>query len=768
MFRQLDYFRIVGRSLCLTSLVTLRIAFGFTTVDAQPFAYVTNNASHNVSVINTSTNTEVLPRIPVGFYPFGVAFTPDGAFAYVVNIAPNSSGNSEPSNVSVINTSTNTEVLPRIPVGTSPFTVAITPDGAFAYVVNWWSHDVSVIDTSTNTEVLARIPVGMNPFAVAFTPDGAFAYVTNNASHNVSVIDTSTNAEVLPRIPVGANPAGVAITPDGAFAYVTNVNSHDVSVIDTLTNTEVLPRIPVGTSPVAVAITPDGAFAYVVNFNSHDVSVIDTSTNTEVLPRIPVGTSPRGVAITPDGAFAYVTNFNSHNVSVINTSTNTEVLPRIPVGTSPFAVAITVTDTDGDGVSDAQDNCPNVSNTNQLDTDDDFIGDACDPNSFAPIANNDSYSTNQNTPLTVLGTGVLANDTDADNNPLTAQMVSNPSHAASFTLNSNGSFSYTPVTNYSGPDTFTYRAFDGEQFSNVATATITVNAIDTTPPVILLPQDITVEATSAAGWAGVFPLPIATDDVDPSPTVIMSLPPGSILPLGVTTVVVTATDAAGNSSQASFRVAVQDTTPPSISGIPGDIVVAATSPSGAVVTYPFLYVFDANNVDPSPTVVANPPSGSTFPVGTTTVIVTATDASGNSATTSFNVLVEAPRAIDDTYLTNEDTALTIAAPGLLGNDNDTGGGSTTLTAILVSGPSSASSFTLNSDGSFNYTPAANFNGSDSFIYKVTNTSNAESNSAIVSIAVTSINDVPVATNDTYVTDEDTAMTAGAPACARQR
>ena len=82
------------------------------------------------------------------------------------------------------------------------------------------------------------------------------------------------------------------------------------------------------------------------------------------------------------------------------------------------------------------------------------------------MVNNDSYSTNQNTPLTILGAGVLANDTDADNNSLTAVIVSNPSHAATFTLNSNGSFSYTPVTNYSGPDSFTYRASDGQNTSN--------------------------------------------------------------------------------------------------------------------------------------------------------------------------------------------------------------------------------------------------------------------------------------------------------------
>jgi hypothetical protein len=143
-----------------------------------------------------------------------------------------------------------------------------------------------------------------------------------------------------------------------------------------------------------------------------------------------------------------------------------------------------LTDTDGDGVPDNVDKCPTVANPSQLDTDGDDIGDACDPNSFAPVANNDSYSTNQNTPLTVLGAGVLANDTDADNNSLTAVIVSNPSHAASFTLNSNGSFSYTPATNYIGPDSFTYRANDGEKNSNVATVTIAVN--DIISPVITI------------------------------------------------------------------------------------------------------------------------------------------------------------------------------------------------------------------------------------------------------------------------------------------
>ena len=57
--------------------------------------------------------------------------------------------------------------------------------------------------------------------------------------------------------------------------------------------------------------------------------------------------------------------------------------------------------------------------------------------------------------------GVLANDTDADSDPLTAIKASDPAHGA-LTLNSNGSFTYVPTTGYTGPDSFTYRAIDGK------------------------------------------------------------------------------------------------------------------------------------------------------------------------------------------------------------------------------------------------------------------------------------------------------------------
>ena len=93
-----------------------------------------------------------------------------------------------------------------------------------------------------------------------------------------------------------------------------------------------------------------------------------------------------------------------------------------------------------------------------------------------PVANNDSYSTNEDVALAVAGPGILGNDTDAENNPLTVILVSGPSHG-SVALNANGSFTYTPNANYNGSDSFTYKANDGIDNSNTAaTVSITVNA----------------------------------------------------------------------------------------------------------------------------------------------------------------------------------------------------------------------------------------------------------------------------------------------------
>src|SRR5207237_816459 len=119
-----------------------------------------------------------------------------------------------------------------------------------------------------------------------------------------------------------------------------------------------------------------------------------------------------------------------------------------------------------------------------------------------------------------------------------------------------------------------------------------------------------------------------------------------------------------------------------------------------------------------------------------------------TVTISPNTVNVAPVAANDSYSTNEDTPLTIAAPGVVGNDTDVD--SAVLTASLVTGPANGT-LTLNANGSFTYTPALNFNGSDSFTYKA-NDGTTDSNVATVTIAVSAVNDAPVAANDSYSTN----------------
>jgi len=121
-----------------------------------------------------------------------------------------------------------------------------------------------------------------------------------------------------------------------------------------------------------------------------------------------------------------------------------------------------------------------------------------------PVANNDSYSINEDAPLSIAAPGVLGNDTDAEHNPLTAVLLTGPAHGT-LTLNANGSFTYTPAANYNGSDSFTYKANDGTVNSNTgATVSITVNAVNDAPSFTKGSDQTALEdagAQSVANWA---------------------------------------------------------------------------------------------------------------------------------------------------------------------------------------------------------------------------------------------------------------------------
>jgi hypothetical protein len=179
---------------------------------------------------------------------------------------------------------------------------------------------------------------------------------------------------------------------------------------------------------------------------------------------------------------------------------------------------------------------------------------------------------------------------------------------------------------------------DGNAFGRSSTSvTFAVNVVANTPPTVHVPDDTTVEGTTSGGWTAAFDVD-ATDAEDaPDPTPSCSPAVGDLLPLGTTTVTCTATDTGGLADTDTFDVTVVDTTAPGLA-LPADTTVSTADPDGASVAYGSPVVADI--VDPNPTVGCLPASGSTLPIGATTVTCTATDHSGNSTSGTFHVTVE--------------------------------------------------------------------------------------------------------------------------------
>ncbi len=194
-------------------------------------------------------------------------------------------------------------------------------------------------------------------------------------------------------------------------------------------------------------------------------------------------------------------------------------------------------------------------------------------------------------------------------------------------------------------------------------------------PVLTVPADQTVEGDTTGGWIAAYPGVSATDAEDePDPTPHCSPAAGEVLPLGTTTVSCTATDTAGHVDSDAFDVTVVDTTAPSLA-VPGDQAVTTADPAGTALAYDPATAADI--VDPDPTVGCLPAVGSSIPVGTTTVTCTATDASGNATSDSFDVVVDYVPVDTDPVLTvpaaqtvegNTTGGWTAAYPGVSATD----------------------------------------------------------------------------------------------------
>ncbi len=271
------------------------------------FAYVANTNNNTVSVVNISSD-HVVATIPVGVSPWAVALAPDGSKLFVSNTG-------SPASISVINTADN-RVVATIPLEGPCYSLSISPDGQQLFAPNYNDGVIAVLSTS-DYGYINYISTGESILSTIATTDKLYTVSSNY------VLVYSYFGALLANIYVEGNAASIALSPDENILYVTNSLYNIVTAFSTITN-NVVAEIATGVNPRGIALSADGRKIYTVNYGSNNVSVINTLTN-EVENTIPVGNGPVAIAMSTDGTMLYVTNQTANSVSVINTTSDNAI-----------------------------------------------------------------------------------------------------------------------------------------------------------------------------------------------------------------------------------------------------------------------------------------------------------------------------------------------------------------------------------------------------------------------------------------------------------
>jgi large repetitive protein len=383
-----------------------------------------------------------------------------------------------------------------------------------------------------------------------------------------------------------------------------------------------------------------------------------------------------------------------------------------------------------------------------------------------PIGTPDAYGMRADTTLSVPSPGFLGNDLDPDGETLTATTIVDGVDNGSLSAFADGSFNYTPDAGFTGTDSFQYRMQDAS--GNVsAPVTVTIEVVEgNRAPIGVDDQYAVVAGTTLTVVAPGF---LANDlDLDgealSATTIVDNVDHGALSAFadgsfnytpdagftGTDSFQYRMQDASGNiSAPVTVTIDVLDFNAPpmavddtfdAVQDTPLTIVAPGvlandTDPDGdplAVDTY------DATSANGA-TITMTPDGAFTYTpatgfAGTDTFTYTITDGRGGTDTATVTIAVNAPpMAVDDTYATQQDTPLTIVAPGVLANDTDPDGDPLAVDTYDATSANGAT-ITMTPDGAFTYTPATGFAGTDTFTYTITD-GRGGTDTATVSVTV---------------------------------
>ena len=298
---------------------------------AAPFAYITNQGDHTVSVIDLASNT-VASTVAVDRSPAGVVAV--GRVGKVFITAPDSNA------VSVVDMRSH-HLIATLPAGQGAVGIAASPDGRRVYVADWYGQQLLGFDTRTHREVL-RVAIGRAPAGVAVSADNRSVFVAERDDNRIAVIEVGDAGgagrgrqagRVIARIDVQQHPFALLFDAPRRRLYALNVLSDSVSVIDVRKPAapRVLGHVKVGRAPYGAALTPDGQRLYITNQHDDTVSVLDPNALT-VLQTLTGFGYPEGVAAA--GQRIVVVNWMDENVSVLEAATG-KLITQVATGRNP-------------------------------------------------------------------------------------------------------------------------------------------------------------------------------------------------------------------------------------------------------------------------------------------------------------------------------------------------------------------------------------------------------------------------------------------------
>lgn len=357
---------------------------------------------------------------------------------------------------------------------------------------------------------------------------------------------------------------------------------------------------------------------------------------------------------------------------------------------------------------------------------------------------------------------------DDNSDAITYHIVAQPSHGQVVVDSNTGSFAYAPNNNYSGNDFFAYRVFDGQGYSNVSIVTLNVLDINDAPVADIQSITIVEDNSQVINLEGT---DIENDTLTYS---IVSAPNKGVL--SGTAPNLTYTPNTNQTGADSFTFKVNDG---QLDSNTATVTISITAVNDAPITNNTAFslnedtvltdslLFQDGDSGSGTYTVVNLPTHGVINLNSTTGSFTYTPNNNYNGSDSFtfkfndgqfdsnistvNLTIlpvnDLPVVADQNLLTNEDTALSIT---LSGNDID----SNPLTYTIISSPNNG--VITGSGTNITYTPNSNYNGTDSFTYKA-NDGTGDSNGSTVSITITSVNDNPVANNQSVSLNEDNSL-----------